>query len=558
MESFTKNNIYIDFGANNDSLLFIYNDRAYQYNLDPNYKLKLNNEDSFFEKTLVSQILNSKKISNKNHLLTELFNTITNLKFHCIGCYKNLDYKPDIFTTCGNQVCYYKTEELVLDDYVCDYIKENFEVFKLLVKITSDSIQSTRCLDVFDPYPNYFLDPNYKKEMIQEKRGAMIKLQLDKGEFEKYNKAKNMIKLNQIVSKTSFDNNLNIDEIKKFTNDKLIALSDNDYYQFLRFVVKSCNLNFVKEESNDKITIYKITHPYYVENEFNNLIVSTNNNYSYLFHGSAKDCWHSILRNGIKIFSNTSLQFNGAAYGPGIYMSDNFSFAATYSNRYNVSRIYVPDKVENLFIGVFQVVGQRDDYKKAENIYVVADNKLCLLKYLIQIKSSPGKNIEKDDANWLNDYFQNKLIVKNSIIQTKMKQVGNKKIMTEFNNINKFKLFDVTLVDDNLFNWIVSKDNVKLGIKFPSNYPFDPPFIRVIGPKFTNPKYITNDGAICCEYLTKSNWLPVISIENLIIQIFSLIIQPNLDQIENSKNLVYSYDLAVKSYETLAKGNGWY
>lgn len=38
------------------------------------------------------------------------------------------------------------------------------------------------------------------------------------------------------------------------------------------------------------------------------------------FHGSAFGNWHSILRIGLKNFSNTELMSTGAAYGPGIYL----------------------------------------------------------------------------------------------------------------------------------------------------------------------------------------------------------------------------------------------
>ena len=41
----------------------------------------------------------------------------------------------------------------------------------------------------------------------------------------------------------------------------------------------------------------------------------------YLWHGSAADRWHSILRNGLVNASGTRLQANGACYGSGIYFA---------------------------------------------------------------------------------------------------------------------------------------------------------------------------------------------------------------------------------------------
>eukprot|EP01087_Luapelamoeba_hula_P009577 TRINITY_DN2483_c0_g1_i1.p1 TRINITY_DN2483_c0_g1~~TRINITY_DN2483_c0_g1_i1.p1 ORF type:complete len:656 (+),score=146.25 TRINITY_DN2483_c0_g1_i1:75-2042(+) len=41
----------------------------------------------------------------------------------------------------------------------------------------------------------------------------------------------------------------------------------------------------------------------------------------YAFHGSPIANWHSILRHGLKNYSGTASQANGAVYGPGIYMA---------------------------------------------------------------------------------------------------------------------------------------------------------------------------------------------------------------------------------------------
>jgi poly [ADP-ribose] polymerase 6/8 len=61
----------------------------------------------------------------------------------------------------------------------------------------------------------------------------------------------------------------------------------------------------------------------------------------FLWHGSNADRWHSILRNGLKNASGTSMQAHGAAKGPGIYMADDSSMSWGYSqassNRYQKS-----------------------------------------------------------------------------------------------------------------------------------------------------------------------------------------------------------------------------
>lgn len=50
----------------------------------------------------------------------------------------------------------------------------------------------------------------------------------------------------------------------------------------------------------------------------------------FTFHGSAMYNWHSILRNGLKNYSNTEFMSCGAAYGAGIYMGVDFSTSQGY------------------------------------------------------------------------------------------------------------------------------------------------------------------------------------------------------------------------------------
>lgn len=53
----------------------------------------------------------------------------------------------------------------------------------------------------------------------------------------------------------------------------------------------------------------------------------------YAWHGSASSNWHSILRNGLKNYSNSKHQVNGAVYGPGVYMAVDSGTSIGYSSR---------------------------------------------------------------------------------------------------------------------------------------------------------------------------------------------------------------------------------
>ncbi|KFO98975.1 Ubiquitin-conjugating enzyme E2Q-like 1, partial [Calypte anna] len=81
----------------------------------------------------------------------------------------------------------------------------------------------------------------------------------------------------------------------------------------------------------------------------------------------------------------------------------------------------------------------------------------------------------------------------------------------------------VELVDESLFDWNVKlhqvdKDSVLwqdmketnteyilLNLTFPDNFPFSPPFMRVLSPRLEN-GYVLDGGAICMELLTPRGW----------------------------------------------------
>jgi ubiquitin-protein ligase len=129
---------------------------------------------------------------------------------------------------------------------------------------------------------------------------------------------------------------------------------------------------------------------------------------------------------------------------------------------------------------------------------------------------------------------------------------GKNRLTKEIKDIQK--LFKVELVNNSIDEWFVSNDKATLHIKFPSDYPFSPPFIYIKKQVFSSEsKYITSEGAICLEYLTPSIWSPTYSIEGVLVQIFSEIINPGIIK-ENKENNITD---AILSYEKLAIGNGW-
>ena len=55
-------------------------------------------------------------------------------------------------------------------------------------------------------------------------------------------------------------------------------------------------------------------------------------------------------------------------------------------------------------------------------------------------------------------------------------------------------------------------------------YPFEPPFVRVVRPRFKKQTGFVMNGALCMELLTNDGWNPVNDIESVIVSIRSLLV----------------------------------
>lgn len=565
---FEEKNIFIEIKGNDFVLIWL--DNVYNFTFESNPMVKIIDiNPKNFETELLTGIINKKSIVNSDEFFVELANIIGNLKSFCIGCCEKLPLNSSVYSTCGNIICTFKLEEHILDNDVTDFIRGNWEVFKLLLQTTTYTAKSLKAFDMLDPFPNHFLKSEFKEELIKNSRGYLAKLQLNQIDYEKYCEEKDMGKIIQILEKLDLEQ-ITSNVIDKYPTDELMAqVLGKDTYLLVRFIIKSCYLEIGKdlETSTSTLKIFKLSHPFYVESKWNEKLKG--NTHCYLFHGSGIECWYSILRNGIKVLSNTKMQVNGAAYGPGIYTSDSYQTSLGYSSKTSYSN-------PNQIVGVYEVLGEKSQYAKTNGIYVIPSDTQCLLRYLIvgtpkNLHPNPNKSnaqnqnnqtinetadFIKSEAQFITEYFDKKLVQINQTQTNKMKLVGNKKLLVEYKKISNNSTYQVKLNSANINEWDVSWSGITIRIKFPDLYPFKPPFVFISSPTFSSDATnITKSGAICCEYLSNSNWLPVISIETLIVQIFSLIVEPNLPN--TILNTQYSELEAIDSYEKLAKGNGW-
>uniref|UniRef100_A0A4W4GIN9 E2 ubiquitin-conjugating enzyme n=1 Tax=Electrophorus electricus TaxID=8005 RepID=A0A4W4GIN9_ELEEL len=146
----------------------------------------------------------------------------------------------------------------------------------------------------------------------------------------------------------------------------------------------------------------------------------------------------------------------------------------------------------------------------------------------------------------------------------------------------KTGIYSVELVNDSLYEWHVKLrtvdpdsplhsdlqvlkekegvDYILLNFSYKDNFPFDPPFVRVVSPVLSG-GYVLGGGALCMELLTKQGWSSAYSIESVIMQINATLVKGKARiQFGANKNQ-YNLVRAQQSYKSLVQiheKNGWY
>jgi ubiquitin-conjugating enzyme E2 Q len=250
---------------------------------------------------------------------------------------------------------------------------------------------------------------------------------------------------------------------------------------------------------------------------------------------------------------------HGAVHGAGIYLSNNASLSMTYSK---------PGANNWRVLAVYEVINN-PEWKKTSDIYVIPDETALILQYIIVF----NYEIEPDTLNNLNTLLNSdKLQIMADKKEQEMKKntislglrritIEYKQLMKTINNPSVELGFTVELPegDGNIKLWNIKIFNVNnpklqeqmkllnipciiLEIRFPEEYPFEPPFIRVLSPRFTLlTGHITSGGSICMEALSKQSWVPATTMESLIIQVKQALYEGGA--IINESNIGVKYTL---------------
>ena len=103
---------------------------------------------------------------------------------------------------------------------------------------------------------------------------------------------------------------------------------------------------------------------------------------------------------------------------------------------------------------------------------------------------------------------------------------------------------------------VLGLDSIELEMSFPEQYPFEPPFVRVVQPRFKRQTGFVMNGAICMELLTKDGWNPVNDIESVIVSVRSLLVVGE-GRLEAAYNLPENrYNALLEAAESLKREQG--
>ncbi|CAL8397252.1 unnamed protein product [Gadus morhua 'NCC'] len=160
-------------------------------------------------------------------------------------------------------------------------------------------------------------------------------------------------------------------------------------------------------------------------------------------------------------------------------------------------------------------------------------------------------------------------------------QVRTRRLMKELQEIRRLgdNFITVELVDDNLFDWNVKlhqvdKDSalwqdmketntefILLNVTFPDNFPFSPPFMRVLTPRLEN-GYVLDGGAICMELLTPRGWSSAYTVEAVMRQFAASLVkgQGRICRKAGKSKKAFSRKEAEATFKSLVKTHekyGW-
>jgi len=196
-----------------------------------------------------------------------------------------------------------------------------------------------------------------------------------------------------------------IEDLIKYTDTKSLKnylehSCDKLAFPLLRWIITSNRAYLVKLQKKEMIDEMITEHQYMFlssppEKEAIFQQLKKEKGSFWAFHGSTFANWHSILRIGLKNFSNTEFMSTGAAYGAGIYLSPSSSTSMGYARAGTGWSKSIFSKGSNNYMQCLCVCEVIDAGYKANPHYVIPSEDHVMTRYFFIYNGSSGTpNIE--------------------------------------------------------------------------------------------------------------------------------------------------------------------
>ena len=396
---------------------------------------------------------------------------------YCTICNKELKIRGlEKVSCCEKDECIKLLSQIPIDNKLSKLFEYDPKLIELLCSLLKSAVIHPKAQKIYNVIPklpnvNTFADfKNYVDKYLK---------------LEKIN-----IVHSEIPNEIELINKLGIEMyslIKISINDNYFSLSTLGHLDNLQNFNIGLATNIYDKMDNRTIHLIKLNYTASIENSFNTGF--------YLYHGSSFENWYSIIKNGLKVMSGTEFMTSGAAYGNGIYCSNSFQMSYGYSNKLQT----VTNVKSRNIIGIFEFLTDPKVYQKAPGIYVINNDKVLLLRYLVVTNNifSQGTEIDK--------YFiQNKNITHHKSYNNL--EYNILRLKKEHLLLSHNPSISSVITTDNL-SWNVIILNKKYGeitlkIIF-NNYPINPPTLKHIS---QNKKKLFVDDTIMFDELNPVNW----------------------------------------------------
>lgn len=170
---------------------------------------------------------------------------------YCISCGKKLIDESARLSPCRQPFCLFKFEEIFGVKLIPE-MQTNLPLVQLDLSLASKAVFSARALDIFEPFPTFFLKQSEQRERSVFGGETFLEVKKENKDIDRMKKIFHLLpSLNEILLSVASE-----DEFKNYlkalytTNDMILA------YKFFTYVVATNRLSLVQLDKSEQIQAF--------------------------------------------------------------------------------------------------------------------------------------------------------------------------------------------------------------------------------------------------------------------------------------------------------------